>query len=95
MTKTDVMEAVKAEANKIVKTDAIANTLADLKSRWADEKEYEDFNDYIDVMKEVVEVNGYHFIKLNKRFELTLGGEHGKYQMKNKLGSTELTFIRK
>jgi hypothetical protein len=35
--------------------------------RWSDEKEYEDFNDYIVVMKAWVEKEGFEFIKGTKK----------------------------
>jgi len=42
-----------------------------LKNRWKDEKEYEDFNEYIESMKKAVEEIGVHFVALNKRFAFT------------------------
>ena len=36
----------------------VANVLGNLWSRWMCEKEYEDFNDYVDVMKRVLEERG-------------------------------------
>lgn len=51
----------------------IAQTLGNLKSRWQDEKEYEDFNEYINVIKQkllVINPNA-TFLKLTKAFTLT------------------------
>lgn len=51
-------------------------------SRWQDEKEYEDFNEYVKVMKQLIEELGGKFIKGYKRpfgFSYELNGQ--KFQI--------------
>ncbi len=43
-----------------------------LKFRWADESEYEDFEEYKDVVKKHLSNSVYKFISLDKRFKLTV-----------------------
>lgn len=43
-----------------------------LKFRWADEKDYEDFDDYRNVFKKHLEKSIYKFVSLDKRFKLTV-----------------------
>ena len=43
-----------------------------LHSRWQDEKEYEDFADYIENAKEFIEENDLVFIKMTKGFKITM-----------------------
>ena len=51
---------------------SIITRLAYLSCRWKDEKEYEDFNDYITDMTKIVEDLGFIFLKLTKTFKLTI-----------------------
>lgn len=47
--------------------------VAYLAERWADEKQYEDFADYIKEMKQQVEAKGFTFVAATKRpFKLTV-----------------------
>ena len=46
--------------------------MASLWSRWQDEKEHEDFADYIKIAKAAIEKAGCEFVKLDKRFNLWL-----------------------
>jgi len=43
-----------------------------LKDRWQDEREYEDFADYIQKVKEFVEKKDFIFIKMTKGFKITI-----------------------
>ena len=43
-----------------------------LKDRWQDEREYEDFADYIQKVKEFVEEKGFTFVKMTKGFKITI-----------------------
>jgi hypothetical protein len=43
------------------------NNFINLYFRWSDEKEYEDFNDYIALMKVWVEKGGFEFVKGTKK----------------------------
>jgi len=45
----------------------IFETIDYLQARWQDEKEYEDWNDYVDAMKKAIEKHGFQFIKAKKR----------------------------
>lgn len=75
-------ELITKEAEDILHNEQIVNTLVSLKGRWADECEYEDFSEYVDVVKNVVESQGYKFVKLTKTFALTLIGKHFTYMIK-------------
>jgi hypothetical protein len=64
-----------AEINKFF--HAFADRLADLYFRWQDEKEYEDFKDYADVMKSATPKQ-FTFVKANKSpFGFTLMNSRG------------------
>jgi len=56
------------ETNK--KLRPLSNTVFYLKNRWADEKEYEDWQDYVNVVKTKVEEIGGVFKRLNKSFHV-------------------------
>jgi len=43
-----------------------------LYDRWQDEKEYEDFADYIEHAKEFIEEYGLVFVKMTKGFKITM-----------------------
>jgi hypothetical protein len=43
-----------------------------LRDRWQDEREYEDFADYIQKVKKFVEKKGFIFIKMTKGFKITI-----------------------
>lgn len=47
--------------------EAISGHMGYLWSRWQDEREYEDFADYVDSAKKAIEENGAVFEKLTKR----------------------------
>ena len=40
---------------KLVNSEAVFNTFINLYDRWQDEREYEDFNEYVKVMQKAVE----------------------------------------
>lgn len=48
------MEKLQLIVSKIVNNSDLLNLLLNLNYRWQDEKEYEDFNEYIKVMKSEV-----------------------------------------
>ena len=50
----------------------ISDSLWYLKQRWADEKEYEDWQDYCDAVKKNVESKGGIYCSFNKRFHVTM-----------------------
>ena len=54
---------------KLVNSKSIFNTFINLYYRWGDEREYEDFNDYVSVMRKVVEdvIGSVNSIKGTKR----------------------------
>lgn len=47
------------------------NLILDLYSRWSCEKEYEDFNDYIKIVKSFLEKFKIEFVKMTKSFKIT------------------------
>lgn len=49
-----------------------ADHLSYLEYRWADERKYEDFNDYIKIVKEMAEKAGFEFKSMTKTFKITL-----------------------
>ena len=75
---------IETEAKEIIGNKNIIDALFNLKGRWQDESEYEDFNDYIVVIKDIVNKQGYTFIKLTKTFVLTLTGKFATYCVKIK-----------
>lgn len=82
------------EGNTIVRDEEIGRMLFNLKCRWSDERDYEDFNDYIDVMKSFIEKKGYKFIKLTKSFILTLQGKYETYCLKITYGRTKISIAK-
>lgn len=63
--------------------------LANLKGRWQDEKDYEDFNDYIDAVKKVFAENGMNVISMTKTFNITF--TYLNYTMIIKIGARDAT----
>lgn len=47
-------------------------TLFYLEDRWQDEKEYEDFAEYIKVAKKLFDGTGYEFMRLTRGFKITV-----------------------
>jgi len=43
-----------------------------LKQRWSDEREYEDFDEYVKIFKDTFKKYGFENIKLTKSFKVTL-----------------------
>ena len=75
----------KMNETALSKTNDIFNKLEDrlvyLYSRWQDEKEYEDFNEYIESAKESVTEAGGTFVSMKKRpFYVEI--EIGKYRIR-------------
>jgi hypothetical protein len=58
------------ELAKIAKENV--KLLGNLWARWQDEREFEDFAEYVAMTKSVIEKSGGTFVKLDKRFNLTL-----------------------
>jgi hypothetical protein len=73
VTKQDVIDAEEAlkrfrNAYAKVNTLKVLTFLANIKSRWDDEKEYEDFDDYKAIVKRYVENQlGLEYVKTTKR----------------------------
>lgn len=55
----------KAEATKL-RDDIADNVLAELYFRWQEEHQFEDFNDYIKIVKKAVEKRKLEFVKMTK-----------------------------
>lgn len=58
----------KAEANSLLKLIADSTELFNLKARWLDEREYEDFADYRKLIVRFFELHGYCVTAVNKAF---------------------------
>ena len=70
-------EDKKAKLNIIRKNidkclDDNSKNLYYLKSRWNDEKEYEDFNEYVKIFQDTFKKYGFEDITLTKSFKITL-----------------------
>lgn len=70
------------EARSIGQNNNILRHLDMLKSRWNEEKDYEDFNDYVKSMKSLLEQEGYVLKNMNKFFHITLLGKFATYVLK-------------
>ena len=61
-------------ANKVM--NRVGDQLAALKSRWADEKEYENWDSYVTLMKTLTDsVEGAEFVAISKKFVLQWRGK--------------------
>lgn len=49
-----------------------AARILDLKDRWRDEREFENFDDYVKVVKSLLEIDGVTVAKVTKTFATTL-----------------------
>ena len=88
--KFNPQEACQAVAAKIVQH------LGYLRDRWQDEKEYEDFNDYILSAKKCIESAGAEFISLKKRpFEVTFSKDGLVANFRILAGNAKLSFDKK
>ena len=59
---------IKQKIMQLVNSDKVFNTLFNLYERWLDERKYEDFKDYEEVMKKSIEnIEGVNFIKGTKQ----------------------------
>lgn len=66
-----------------------------LKWRWEDEKQYEDFADYITVVKKMCEDNGAEFLKMSKRpFQVTFKLAGQLCEMKATTKSVEVCWYK-
>lgn len=63
--------AQKYEATKLLTLLTTSATLHNIKARWLDEREYEDFAEYRKVFGEVLFEHGYTMHKLGKSFTFT------------------------
>ncbi len=70
------MKGLEVLLNDKARTDRIYY----LKSRWADEREYEDFAEYVEVMKTIWAETSFECLSLNKNFEAVL---HDKIRGRN------------
>ena len=64
--------------------DKVEPTFRSLYERWQDEKEYEDFAEYREVMKKLITEHGAEFLDMTKRpfaFKYTLNGEKFELRM--------------
>ena len=62
--------------------EKLQTSVIDLSCRWNDEKEYEDINDYGDVLKTKVEELDGTFVKMTKRpFGFTFTVDDAKYKI--------------
>ena len=82
------MIIIKEKIIRLVNSDKVFNTLFNLHERWLDERKYEDFKDYEEVMKKSIEdIEGVKFIKGSKRpfgFIVSIGDANVKVYLKNK-----------
>ena len=85
---------MKNEAREIINNKSIVYPLFELRERWRDEGKYEDFNEYITVIKNSVEKQGYKFIKLTKTFSLTLEGKFATYCINLKGNSASINLAK-
>lgn len=63
--------------------------LSYLKSRWLDEREYEDFAEYEKVIREIFEGEGFKVLKIGKSFSIDLAREGRKLNVK--IGARSIT----
>ena len=79
---------IKQKVMQLVNSDKVFNTLFNLYERWLDERKYEDFKDYEEVMKKSIEnIEGVNFIKGTKRpfgFIVSTENYNVKVYLKNK-----------
>lgn len=65
-----------------------------LKDRWADESEYEDFNEYKKVIKTQLEKLGFKFISATKGFKIKFSWGDILYDLKINLNSVNLKWTK-
>ena len=87
-------EQIKNEAVSIIKNKNVVFPLFELRARWKEEKDFEDFNEYIDAVKTKVKEQGYKFVKLTKTFSLTLEGKIATYCIKLKGLSASISLAK-
>lgn len=86
--------ATKAEIDEWARD--ILKSFCGLRDRWEDEKEYEDFNDYVEAAKKLVPMN-FIFVGLTKRpFALTVqvGGWQAKLSATAKRATLDLSKVK-
>jgi len=64
-----------------------------LKDRWQDEKDYEDFKNYISQVKKFVESKGFVFVKMTKGFCITMKYLNTLITMKLGADVAEIKFL--
>lgn len=74
------------EQQTIIKNENLISQICYLKNRWKDEREFEDFSDYVTAMKDTLKTEGYELVKLTKTFAITLIGKYATYLLKFKGG---------
>jgi len=77
----------------LVESGKALDNLFALQSRWLDEREYEDFDEYVEVMKKHVP-EGYEFVKANKSpFGYTVKCKLG-HKLQVKVATTGRWFVK-
>lgn len=78
MTNTNAIQSPAAKLFEFVGTNAVQERVYYLKARWNDEREFEDFAEYVDAMKAVfADLNGFEVINVNKRMTITVVSDCG------------------
>lgn len=80
-------EAAQKAARELVHFACNNDRLAYLKSRWMDEREYEDFADYEAEIRKVFTEGGYDFRKATKSFQILIYKDGAALQLR--FGSTK------
>ena len=81
------------KVSEIVNNESILDTLFNLKNRWADEKEYEDWKDYENQM---IGLTSYEFVKSTKRpFGFIIKIENTKIQIFIKIKGNSMNLAAK
>ena len=72
MTREQKMQMISDElhAFRAFLAPAMLDRLAYLKSRWIDEREYEDFAEYVTAASKIFEGSKYAFVSMNKNFQI-------------------------
>ena len=94
-TQAELLEVRKAVQQKLFKEineqKEVIKSLYYAKARWAYEREYEDFEEYIKYAKEAFKKTNFEVISMNKQFKITLKHKVGTY-CELKLGAKSYSF---
>ena len=80
------------ETKKIIKKINKHGQLFYLYDRWQEEKEYEDFADYIENAKKFIEKNGLVFVKMTKGFKVIVKHNDTLVKMKITNSYTDVSY---